>query len=145
GFGTNIVDFAGGVPKIHIQIYPANFYSSSVHRYLQLAANIFDANVNLTTPTNATGLISSNGFPSVFRPIFADEFGIRGSSNRVWIVGYREVGELTNVFDQMLTNTVPPPPPPSPGRFFHDLDDVLDRPVRSQDMVFGVPLIIGAK
>src|SRR5437899_12782634 len=67
GYGTNIVQFVGGVPRIHIQISPANFYSPSVHRYLQLAANIYDANVNLTTPTNATGL--SNGFPSVFRPI----------------------------------------------------------------------------
>src|SRR5262249_16922319 len=100
----------------------------------------------LRTNINTTGLAANgNGFPSVFRPIFSDEAGVKGSSNRVWIVGYREVGELTNVVDQMLTNNAPPPPPPSPVRFFHVLDDPRDRPVKPQDMVFGVPLIIGAK
>jgi hypothetical protein len=144
GYGTNVVEVVGGVPKIHIQIYPANFYSPSVHRYLQLAANIYDANVNLRTNIDTTGLANGNGFPSVFRPIFGDELLPRTGSN-VWIIGYREVGELTNVFDQMLTNTAPVPLPPSPQRFFHDLDDLRDRPVRPQDMVIGVPLVVGVK
>ncbi len=146
GYGTNIVDFAGGIPRVHIQVYPNNYYTPSVHRYLQLAANIYDANVNLRTNINMTGLTNGNGFPSVFRPLYVDEFGAKSGSNRVWIVGYREVGELTNAADQLLisTNTLVPFPP-NPARFFHDLDDPLDRPVKPQDMVYGVPLIIGAK
>jgi hypothetical protein len=133
GFGTNIVEFAGGLPRIHIQIYPTNYYAPSVHRYLQLAANIYDASTNRTfNVPDAT-----NGFPSVFRPLFLDEAGAKGGSNRVWIVGYAEV---TNIDVSLVATNI------TQLRPFHDLHDSGDRrPVKQNDMVYGVPLVIGAK
>jgi hypothetical protein len=41
---------------MNIPVYPTNFYSQSVHRLLQVAANIYDAG-------------NTNLFPSVFRPV----------------------------------------------------------------------------
>jgi hypothetical protein len=134
GYGTNIVEFVGGIPRIHIQIYPNNFYTPSVERYLQLAANIYDASTNRTF-----GILSAtNGFPSVFRPLFVDEFGSKGGSNRVWITGYAEV---TN-YDQTIVGTNL-----AQLRPFHDLDNdsMTRRPVKNADMVYGVPLIVGVK
>jgi hypothetical protein len=133
GYGTNIVDYIGGIPKVHIQIYPTNYYSPSVHRYLQLAANIYDASTNRTfNVPNAT-----NGFPSIFRPIFFDEGSSPGGTNRVWITGYTEV---TNIDVTLVGTNL------AQLRPFHDLNDPGDRrPVRPTDMVYGVPLVIGAK
>jgi hypothetical protein len=134
GYGTNIVDYVGGLPRIHIQIYPTNYYSPSVHRYLQLAANIYDASTNRAfNIADAT-----NGFPSVFRPIFFDENGTKtGSGSNVWIIGYTEV---TNIDVSLVATNV------NQLRPFHDLNDPGDRrPVRPTDMVYGVPLVIGAK
>jgi hypothetical protein len=129
GYGTNIVQNVGGVPRIHIQIFPTNYYSPSVHRYLQLAANIYDAS------TNRTLNIETNGFPSVFRPIFFDE-GV-SISNRVWIIGYSEV---TNIDTRLVSTNLGLMAP------FHDLNEPTDkRPVKANDMVYGVPLVIGAK
>jgi hypothetical protein len=136
GYGTNIVEVVNGVPRVHIQIYPTNYYSPSVQRYLQLAANIYDASTNRTFGLpNAT-----NGFPSVFRPLFFDETSVKGGTNRVWITGYEEV---TNYITQQLlpngTNTSAIHP-------FRDLNYPGERrPIKSADMVYGVPLIVGAK
>jgi len=133
GYGTNVVQFVGGVPRIHIQIYPANFYSPSVHRYLQVAANIYDAS------TNRTLNLETNGFPSVFRPQFFDEGSATSAANtnRVWITGYSEVTNIdTGLVSTNLGQLYP----------FHDLNDSGDRrPVKANDMVYGVPLVIGAK
>jgi hypothetical protein len=133
GYGTNIVDYVGGLPRIHIQIYPTNYYTPSVHRYLQLAANIYDASTNRTfNVPDAT-----NGFPSVFRPRFFDEVNTPGGTNRVWITGYTEV---TNIDITLVATNLSQLSP------FHDLNDPGDRrPVRPTDMVYGVPLVIGAK
>src|SRR5579859_1820585 len=50
----------------NIQVYPTNQYTPAVHRLLQVTANIYDAATNRTygIPT------ATNGFPTVFRPIF---------------------------------------------------------------------------
>ena len=123
-----------GVDLSRIQIYPTNQYTPAVHRLLQVAANVFDAATNRTfNVPDAT-----NGFPSVFRPIFFDEFGTStGSVSRVWIVGYSEV---TNIDVSLVATNLAQAVP------FHDLNDPGDRrPVRAKDMVYGVPLIIGAK
>jgi len=144
GYGTNIVDYVGGIPRIHIQIYPTNYYTPSVHRYLQLAANIYDANVSANVALNALGPTNGNGFPSVFRPLFLDEANAKGGSNRVWITGYAEVIGADPTI-------VPAPYPASATnsgqlRPYHDLAYEFDpRPVRPTDMVYGVPLVIGAK
>src|SRR5882724_10838512 len=138
GYGTNVVAVAGGIPRVHIQIYPTNYYTPSVHRYLQLAANIYDASTNRTAnvANNTNGL----GFPSVFRPVFFDEQSTTGPNitNRVWITGYEEV---TN-YDATIVGTNVATMVP-----FHDLenDPASRRPVQARHMVYGVPLIIGAK
>lgn len=136
GFFTNVASrllrSQLGVDLHRIQIYPTNQYTPSVHRLLQVAANVYDAATNRTfNIPDAT-----NGFPSVFRPIFFDESSV-GSGNGVWIIGYSEV---TNIDVRLVTTNLAQSAP------FHDLNDPADhRPVRSTDMVYGVPLIIGAK
>ena len=60
----------------HIEVSPTNYYSSAVHRLLQVAANLYDAG---WSSSNSTGTFVS---PSVFRPLFA-----RDGSN-VFICGY---------------------------------------------------------
>ena len=51
------------ITNLHIPLWPTNFYTPSVHRLFQLAANIYDATTNrsLVYPY----------LPSVFRPVFA--------------------------------------------------------------------------
>ncbi|HXD01578.1 MAG TPA: hypothetical protein VN048_19740, partial [Verrucomicrobiae bacterium] len=82
GIPTNL--WTGFIP-----VYPVNYYTPSVHRMLQLAANIYDA-------ANPKPIINPNDFdyPSVFRPIF-------GSDNtNVWVRGYLEVTNTdTNTAD----------------------------------------------
>ncbi len=68
----------------NIPVYPTNCYSPTVHRLLQLAANLYDAS-------------STNQFPSVFRPTF----GFNGTS--VFIIGYYFDNDAGTV-DGWLTN-----------------------------------------
>ena len=58
-----------------IQLYPTNYYTPSVHRILQLAANIYDATTN-------------SPFPSVFKPII-QSIPLFGTET-VFITGYTE-------------------------------------------------------
>jgi hypothetical protein len=48
------------VDLTRIEIYPANQYTPAVHRLLQVTANVYDAT-------------TTNGFPSVFRPVFRND------------------------------------------------------------------------
>src|SRR5262249_29876743 len=43
---TNILTFDGVSTNFSVQVWPTNFYTPSVHRLLQLAANIYDATTN---------------------------------------------------------------------------------------------------
>ncbi len=109
----------------NIQIYPTNFYTPSVHQLLQLAANIYDAATNRTVPpivgTNAVGL------PTVFRPRFLV------TTTNIMINGYLEV---TNAD---IANS-------ATGPLIRDLSIPYDRAnLKPFDMVYGVPLVIGAK
>lgn len=98
---------------------PVQLYSASVHRMLQVAANIYDATTNRT-------LLSTREppfFPSVFRP----QFGWVGTN--IAITNYVEVPHLG------FLN--------SPWR---DLNRQADRDALGpNDNVYGIPLIIGAK
>lgn len=107
----------------HIPIYPAtnNFYSSGLHRVLQLAANLYDA-----TTTNAN--------PTVFRPVFMRDV------NGVSIAGYVPVtnaailrpgqpGSLFEVGREELFNRFP----------------VSSQPIDDRYLVYGVPMVVGAK
>jgi hypothetical protein len=73
-----------------IPIYPTNYYTPSVHRMLQLAANIYDA---ANPKTNSNGNPASYfDYPSVFRPTFwATNIGGR---TYIYINGYQEVQPL---------------------------------------------------
>ena len=112
--------------NLHIPIYPTNYYTPSVHRLLQLAANMYDAT---TVRTFRQPFAGTNGFPSVFRPMFSTLGGRGGGGGQVAIVGYTEVTN-TSVL--------------SPGQRWTDLN-ISPLGLRPDDMVYGVPLVVGAK
>ena len=115
------------VTNLQIPIWPTNFYTPSVHRLLQLAANMYDA----TTATNKAGLLY---LPTVYRPLFMDKRGGK-KAGPVFVTGYREVLAADT---QILTST-------NLSRL-HDLSDPADTiPVRPNDLVYNVPLVIGAR
>jgi hypothetical protein len=111
--------------NLHIPLWPTNFYTPSVHRYFQLAANIYDATTN-QSPVYPY-------LPSVFRPVFANTGGTKTSS-QVSIIDFEEV---TNA--RVL----------SASAFMVDLSDPNSRAslkaVDNQRMVYNIPLVIGAK
>ena len=101
-----------------IQLYPTNQYTPSVHRLLQVTANLYDALTNRTT----TGYPY---LPSVFRPVFTNDSGA------IYITGYIE-----ETGTRFLAGNVP----------WRDLQLAEDRAaLQPADMVYGVPVIIGAK
>lgn len=105
----------------NIQIYPTNYYTPSVHRLLQLAANMYDA-----TTTRYSG---TNQLPTVFRPVL--DYGVGGGDN-VYITGFAPVTDATfiiNNFDRLKDLTLP--------------ED--RRTIGPNDLAYGVPLVIGAK
>ena len=120
GFFTNVasrlLQSELGVNLSRIQIYPTNQYTPSVHRLLQVTANVYDA---ATNPP-----ISDYPFvPSVFRPLFTNDGGA------IYICGYAEETG-TNLLNATM----------------RDLTDPADRAtIQTTDMVYGVPAIIGAK
>jgi hypothetical protein len=115
----------------HIQIYPTNFYTPSIHQLLQLAANIYDSTTNRPAPPPAAGSGDVRA-PSVFRPLFFEDSGATGG-RIVRIVGYEEVQNVSQVL--------------SPGNRWHDLTvpNSQGRGVTRRDMIYGIPLVIGAK
>ena len=129
GFFTNVasrlLQSQLGLSLSHIQVYPTNQYTPSVHRLLQVTANLYDATTNRTV----TGYPY---LPSVFQPIFAGQNGQSGDQ-MIYISGYREVTAADTL--ALVFNPTPP----------HDLSDPNDRMVKPLDMVYGIPLVIGAK
>lgn len=117
-----------------IQVYPTNLYTPSVHRLMQLAANIYDSVTN-----RSYGVVAAtNGFPTVFMPIFKS-ITVNGVQE-IRIVGYRELANSADhrYFQNLFRGQ---------NMRFHD----PARPASMQaaygdwDMVSGIPLIIGAK
>ena len=112
-----------------IPVYPTNYYTPSVHRMLQLAANIYDA-------ANPKPIVNPNDFdyPSVFRPIFGTD------NTNIWVKGYVEV---SNAAPANADYNFP----------VYSLQVLSDRTAifsniinRSNNFnVFGVPWVIGAK
>jgi hypothetical protein len=99
-----------------IQLYPTNQYNASVHRLLQVAANLYDATTN--HPVTAYPYL-----PSVFRPVFTNDHGA------IFIAGYTEV-----------TNTALLSAP------MRDLANPSDRAeLQTEDMIYGVPLVVGVR
>ncbi len=124
GFFTNVANrllqSQLGLSLNHIQLYPTNQYTPSVHRLLQVTANLYDA----TTNRPATDYPY---LPSVFRPVFTNETGAGGS--QIYICGFEEVTKTSVLSQRMM-----------------DLSDPDGRAnLQPYDMVCGIPLVIGAK
>ncbi len=112
-----------GVTNLQVQIWPKNLYTPSVHRLLQLAANLYDAaNIRTFNVPFAT-----NGFPSVFRPVFLN------NGSQIFITGYQEVTNASFLNLPVADTTT------LPGR------NTIRGPGPNQAMVWGIPLVIGAK
>jgi hypothetical protein len=110
-----------------IQIYPTNYYTPSIHRLLQIAANMYDATTNRIT----AGANTYPYLPSVFKPQFLATFT---NGTEVWITGYQEVGNASQFFSQI------------PQNVWKDLTVSNDIPaINANSMVYGIPLVIGAK
>ena len=110
----------------HIQIYPTNFYTPSVHQIMQMAANIYDASEYATNRVR-DAITTDPMPPTVFKPIFA-----LTNAEEIYISGFEEV---TNA-DQMVRVGIP----------WRDLSNPASRDkVQPGDMIYGFPLIIGAK
>jgi len=130
---SNYLDVAGSIPKLKIQVYPTNFYSPAVHRAFQLAANIYDAS-GATNRGLLAAPVATNGFPSVFQPLFTVTNSPTGTNFTVYITGYREVTDASVAF----TNT----------SLFWDASSLTGgrgSVIRAGDMLYGVPLVIGAR
>jgi hypothetical protein len=113
----------------NIPIYPANFYVASVHRLLQLAANILDA-----TTTNRFPGTNSLYAPSVFRPLFGTD------GRNIFISGYEEVtNNASIVLAQRWLNLNVPTNAPAAGAL---ISAVANNP---RVNVYGIPYVIGAK
>ncbi len=128
----------------NLQVYPTNYYTPSVHRLLQLAANIYDSSTNRALVSGQTDRF----FPSVFRPIFRRYAS--ATNVVITIVGYREV-----LYPDMVSaNTSPVMIDPAvPGAPIAQIP-VLGTPFsqifgpgqeRTEPLISGIPLIVGAK
>jgi type II secretory pathway pseudopilin PulG len=121
---------ANGSLQLHIQIWPTNYYTPSVHRLLQLAANIYDATTNSVDPAYPYPYL-----PSVFHPIFTN--ATKSIFGPIYIVGYQEAVNAS------MAGLGPGPTP-----VMRDLSSPRDRALLGQnpnDMVYGVPAVVGAK
>jgi len=127
GYGTNVL--VSG--NFKIQVYPTNYYSPSVHRLFQLAANMYDATTNFAVNTGGplSGPNRQMGLPSVFRPIFQSVNG----GNQVYITEFREETDAKIAY-------------PATAPIYRDLTDPTNRvALQPLDMVYGIPLVVGAK
>ncbi|MBA4148566.1 MAG: hypothetical protein H0X66_10670 [Verrucomicrobia bacterium] len=122
--------YIGGLPVgtnfnlTNIMVYPTNQYTPTVHRLLQLAANIYSAGTN----DFSNGTVTN--YPVVFRP----QFSRKGTD--IFITGYEEVTtDGLTLFEQGFTNLNL-----SAGR-----DAIADYPATSDLNVVGVPWVVSAK
>ncbi|MGZ4964150.1 MAG: hypothetical protein ACXWC8_16450, partial [Limisphaerales bacterium] len=95
-------------------------YGEAIHRMLQLAANIYDANRNITNAPYSE-------FPSVFRPQFFE--AIKANVTNIYIIGYTNVPD-TNSFI---------------GHPFRAISQIRSNAINLDDNVWGIPLVVGAK
>jgi len=121
----------------NLQVYPTNFYTPSVHRLLQLAANIYDS----ATPTNRALAVTPQYpyFPSVFRPLF------RRIGTNIVIAGYREVNNANMANARLAPLMIELDSTNPPVNSFPVLGAPFDPNDKNEPMVSGIPLIIGAK
>src|SRR5438067_228180 len=125
----------------NLQVYPTNFYTASVHRLLQLAANIYDATTNRALVAGQTNAF----FPSVFRPIFRRK--VSGTNTVVVIAGYTEVrdAQLANASTAPVMVELDQPNANVRQLLAVGTPPQNARSEKNEVMVSGIPLIIGAK
>ncbi len=137
-WGPGIYSVPTNISTGFIPVYPTNYYTPSVQRVLQLAANIYDA----ANPKVITNAADPNEFdyPSVFRPIFGANFITDPRVPNIWVKGYVEV---TNTD----TNTADYNFPTYSLSVTADRVAVLTSIGRGSNNfnIYGVPWIIGAK
>ncbi len=111
----------------NIPIYPTNFYVASVHRLLQLAANIYDASTNRFLLAAGTNSLYA---PSVFRPLF----GRRGT--KIFISGFEEVTSTNALRDPWVDLNWP----------IATLSSrISESNPTNRVNVYGIPYVIGAR
>ena len=124
GFFTNVatrlLQSQLGLSLNHIQVFPTNQYTPSVHRLLQVTANLYDAATNRPATDYPYR-------PTVFRPVFVNQSGRGGS--QIYIGGFEEVTD-TSVLSARVVD-------------LSDLNALVN--LKPYDMVCGIPLVIGAK
>ena len=126
----NLLVNRSGTNNIQIMIYPTNLYTPAVHRWFQLAANIYDATVDRSVgPTNLNGPPVPS-FPTVFKPLFTKN----GSS--VFLTGFEEVTNNVDELDPAFITT----------RDLRDPKDILAISTQypNSDMIYGIPAVLGA-
>ena len=149
GYTNLLVQDNRGTMRFQIEVWPTNYYSPSVHRMLQLAANIYDATTSTNRPPLAQGAYPHP--PTVFRPLFrrAVVNTPTGTTNAVFIVGYREIrgSQFVSVAAPPMVavengpnaaNAIPLLPAAGAPITFNPND-------RQEPMVTGIPLVVGVK
>ncbi|HLP75278.1 MAG TPA: hypothetical protein VK327_00030, partial [Candidatus Paceibacterota bacterium] len=120
-------------------------YTPSVHRLLQLTANIYDASAG-TEGTNLIVLPPQSGTktiyaPHVFRPIFRRD----ADNTAVYIVGYRELVNASFVLPATAPRMVDLHDPKDRDDNIPILGVAVNSDLRFEPMAYGIPLVIGAK
>jgi hypothetical protein len=125
-FGADVTPFGvTNIPVYNVTSTNGFVYSPAVNRILQLAANIYDATTNRYYDNSANAI----PLPTIFQPIFTKIPD--GTGVDVYISGFTEyIGTGAN-----LALTLP-----------RDLNNPNDlAALQPNDLVYGVPVIIGAK
>ena len=119
-----------------IPVYPINYYTPSVHRMLQLAANIYDASNPkiVSAPTN-----TYFDYPSVFRPVFKTD------NTNIWITGYVEVTNTNPLTADYNFPAYSLLVPSNVTAIVNGIKAAGNNLANEKFNVYGVPWVIGAK
>ncbi|MGN6641547.1 MAG: hypothetical protein ACTHKU_00950, partial [Verrucomicrobiota bacterium] len=160
-FGVNQPFGITNIPVLISYTYPTNSgtatnnihgYTASIHRILQVVANIYDAAGDAGTPdsiplANKTASTRQLYAPHVYRPIFRKD-----ANNNVFIGGFEEVVDAGVMLPRLWGLAPPSPSAPYPvdltdpaDRASLDLVGEAARGIGIEPMAYGVPLVVGAK
>jgi hypothetical protein len=118
------------ISSIPVRVNSNFVYTPSVHRVLQMAANLTDSLTNRVSVYGAD-------LPSVFRPIIR-----RNATNNVYIVGYTSVERVAGTLDAQFAKPLDLNDPADLAKI-----PLLGTTLRGRNEVnaYGVPWVIGAK
>ncbi|MCX7872307.1 MAG: hypothetical protein N2487_03375, partial [Verrucomicrobiae bacterium] len=122
------INTALGYPTNHVvtnvSYIPVIFYTPEIHRFLQVAANLYDANWN--------GGITNAPYPTVFRPLFTYDTNF----NCPAIAGY-EIETDDSFINRIGTNIFSANDP--------RLKNMLPGPAGTNMFIYNIPPIVGAR